>query len=253
MNFSNLTPLEIRDLINSYRSELRKLDFQVQHTSSLIQQLEQALEKSELPAVPKPASQAKAGPKKGKGRVKQPEAAAAPKKKGPGRPRKAETATKETTETATAEVKEEPKAKAPKAAKTPKAPKAAKEPKAAKAPRAAKAKKESAPKKEAKPRAEGKKSPGRRSSLSDFDQMVIESLNSRQKAMIMADFVDVIKQNPEVKSGEAQIKVKLNRSLHKLANVKKVLDSIDYPGRGNAYILKEWKTNKGELPKKYAR
>lgn len=249
MNFSNLTPLEIRDLINSYRSELRKLDFQVQHTSSLIQQLEQALEKAELPAVPKPASQAKAGPKKGKGRAKPAEKVAAPKK-GPGRPRKAVTPKKEATEAASVEVKEEPKAKAPKAEKAPKAAKVAKEPKA---PRAAKAKKESAPKKEAKPKTEGKKSPGRRSSLSDFDQMVIESLNTRQKAMIMADFVDVIKQNPEVKSGEAQIKVKLNRSLHKLANVKKVLDSVDYQGRGNAYILREWKTNKGELPKKFAR
>ena len=253
MNFSNLTPLEIQDLINSYRSELRKLEFQVQHTAGLLQQLETALAKADTvlvntPTVTSAPAQAEAKPRRGRGRAKQAGEQAAPKTKPAGRrgrPRKAkpETAAKEAPQ-ATAEVTAEPQAKA----KAPRGPK-----KAGKAPKAAaKAKKETAAKKEPKAKAEGKKAPGRQERLSPIDNLVIESLKGQQKALITSEFVDIIKQNPSIKSGEAQVKVKLNRSVHKLANKKGMLVKVEYPGRGYAYALNEWVNNKGELPKKYA-
>jgi hypothetical protein len=82
---------------------------------------------------------------------------------------------------------------------------------------------------------------------------VINSLKARQQALITKDFIEIAKDNPEIKSGEAQVKVKLNRSLHKLANTKELLEKVEYSGRGYAYALKEWVNSKGLLPKKYAR
>lgn len=271
MNFSTLTPLEIQDLVNKYRSDLRKLEFQVQHTVSLLQQLEQAAAQAEEALAVAPAVQAPtAAPKPKRGRGRGPakkEAAPKPKATGRrGRPPKAaaEAAKKETTETtATAEVKETPKAKTTRGRK-PGRPKkevaAKKEPKATTqketvANKEVPDKKETKPKapKETKPKAAKKEAgaPGYR--LSPIDQFVADSLKSQQKALITSDFVDLAKDNPAIKGGEAQVKVKLNRSLHKLANKKGILVKVEYPGRGYAYALNEWVNAKGELPKKYAR
>ena len=109
---------------------------------------------------------------------------------------------------------------------------------------------ESSPKTTKKERSE-KKGAGYR--LSEWDQFVINSLKEKQQAMITQDFLDIAKAAPDIKSGEAQIKVKLNRSLHKLANKKEALVKVEHPGRGYAYAMKEWLNNKGELPKKFAR
>ena len=54
-----------------------------------------------------------------------------------------------------------------------------------------------------------------------------------------------------IKLGAAQIKTKLNASLHKLANKKALLAKVEHSGRGFAYALQEWVSKSGELPKKY--
>lgn len=273
MNFSTLTPLEIQDLVNKYRSDLRKLEFQVQHTASLLQQLEQAAAQAEealavAPAVTAPTAAPKPTRGRGRGPAKK-EAAPKPKATGRrGRPPKAAAATdaakKETTETtATAEIKETPKAKTTRGRKPgrPKKEVPAKKETKATAGKETVDKKEVPAKKEAKPKAPKEtktkaakkeaEAPGYR--LSPIDQFVADSLKSQQKALITADFVDLAKDNPAIKGGEAQVKVKLNRSLHKLANKKGILVKVEYPGRGFAYALNEWVNAKGELPKKYAR
>ncbi len=212
MNYTSLTPLEIRDLIAKYRSDLRKLEFQVNKTTQILKELqshssdiEEALsieeaEIKELPTVSaseaasepdvKETAKKTAKPSKGKGRK------AAGKKRGPGRPPKTEN-------------------------------------------------------KKKRAKSESKKDKGYR--LSEWDEFVINSLQAKQKALITSDFSDIAKGNPDIKAGDAQVKVKLNRSLHKLANKKGILVKVEYPGRGYAYALADWLNNKGELPKKYAR
>ncbi|HKK78448.1 MAG TPA: hypothetical protein VJ933_02420 [Phaeodactylibacter sp.] len=224
MEYTQLSPLEIRDLINKYRSDLRKLHFQTLKTQSIIKELEQYVTEAEealgiedakiqeLPAAPevqvtkesdegadKPsaASKAKAttrkkpGPKPGKTKSKKKTG-----KRGPGRP---------------------PKKKAEKTTKS-----------------------------------KGKRGrPAGR--LSEWDNLVLQSLKEKKQVLTTSDFAKIAVDDPSIKSGEAQIKVKLNRALHKLANNKGLLAKVDHSGRGFAYALKDWMDSKGKLPKKYER
>ncbi|MCO6479589.1 MAG: hypothetical protein J5I94_23340 [Phaeodactylibacter sp.] len=250
MSQPSLKPLEIEALLTQYRSDLRKLEYQVHQTQAIIQELEkQAAEVQEALAF----EESKALPSAEKAKAA-PSAESKPKKakRGPGRPRKTKTAA--TKETAAAK-EEAPKAeeKAAEAEKT-----AAK----GKSPKSAPGKKKGAGRprksagaqktgKTAKKDAAEKKERGYR--LSEWDKFVVDSLKTKQQALITKDFVDIAKANPDIKSGEAQIKVKLNRSLHKLSNKKGSLVKVEHSGRGFAYALSEWVNNKGELPKKYAR
>jgi hypothetical protein len=125
MNFSTLSPDEIRDLLTQYRSSQRKLEVQLEYNNLILQQLEQyaasarealadvpALSLENLASEP-PAAKTKAAaaakkpgrPRKAKAEATaKTEAAAAdaPAKK-PGRPRKATTEAAATTETAAAD------------------------------------------------------------------------------------------------------------------------------------------------------
>jgi hypothetical protein len=91
MSNPNLNALEIRDLINRYKSELRKLDFQVEKTQGTIADLEAQLgerlryEDMEASAAPEAVAQQTTPPAKKRGRPRKPEKAASngakPKKK----------------------------------------------------------------------------------------------------------------------------------------------------------------------------
>jgi len=260
MSQPKLNPLEIKDLINQYHSDLRKLEYQVHKAKSIIQELEkQAAGVKEALAGEEVKAKSAAKPR---ARKAAPASESKPEKekKRPGRPRKAEAAQIGETKAEAPAIEPEakvaaapaPEAEAPTAKRTPKkrakkeepaAPKkkAGRPPKSAEEKKSTKAsKKESAEKQEA----------GYR--LSEWDELVVNCLKTKQKALITSDFVDIAKENPDIKSGEAQIKVKLNRSLHKLSNKKGLLVKVEHSGRGYAYALNEWLNAKGELPKKYA-
>jgi hypothetical protein len=89
--------------------------------------------------------------------------------------------------------------------------------------------------------------------LSEWDNLVLQSLKDKKKVLTTSDFAKIAVDDPSIKSGEAQIKVKLNRALHKLANKQNMLSKVDHPGRGYAYAMKDWLDSKGNLPKKYER
>ncbi|MCB0562755.1 MAG: hypothetical protein KDD01_00095, partial [Phaeodactylibacter sp.] len=232
------------------------LEYQVHKIQTTIQELEkQAAEVQEVLY----AEEAKALPSATKPKAAAAESAPKVKRKGPGRPPKAKSAaTTKTTAKEPAAKKEEvkePETKKP-ATKRTKTTTAAKKdttttgkkrgpgrpPKAASEKKSTKAAKKESP-----------KDTDSNLRLSDWDEFVIKSLQSKQQALITKDFLEIAKANPDIKSGEAQVKVKLNRSLHKLANKKGALVKVEHSGRGFAYALSEWVNNKGELPKKYAR
>jgi len=227
MEYTQLSPLEVRDLINQYQSDLRKLQFQTLRTQAIIRELEQfaaeaeealSLEEAriqELPAagIEKPSAQA---------------ADAAPKEKAEAKPEKAEAKPKKTEATTKGKKTGQPK----KSKKT-----------------GSSTKKKTATQKEDSQKS-SKSEAGYR--LSDWDQFVIDRLKEKQSAMTTSDFASAAVKDKSIDFGEAQIKVKLNRSLHKLANKKNVLVKVEHSGRGFAYALSDWLNSKGELPKKYA-
>ncbi|MCB9048124.1 MAG: hypothetical protein H6556_01740 [Lewinellaceae bacterium] len=272
MSQPQLKPLEIEALLTQYRSDLRKLEYQIHQTQSIIQGLEkQAAEVQEALAIETstapPAAEKTTAKRAAKGR---------PKKSGrkPGRPPKAKPAkAADKAPEAKAETTKAPEAKAPEAkaaetkapeAKAPAAKKTAgrrpsKKSAEEKSPavkkkgpgRPRKSTAEKKTEKAAKKESPEKKGPGYR--LSEWDNFVFDCLKAKQQALITQDFLDIAKANPDIKSGEAQIKVKLNRSLHKLSNKKGALVKVEHSGRGYAYALSEWVNTKGELPKKFAR
>jgi hypothetical protein len=217
MAFRNLTPLEIRDLIAQYQSDLRKLHFQTQKVNQIIAELQSytaeaeeayAIEEPtlrELPSAtyseePKKKKPGKSKRKTRKGTAVKPpsaeeveEAAPSTEKRGPGRP--------------------------PKGSK---------------------------PKKKQQPKGKGYR-------LSEWDLFVMQSLDKGNKSMITSDFVDAAQTDETINLGPTEIKIKLNRSLHKLANKKGLLVKVEHEGRGFAYAKQEWLNSRGELPKKYAR
>jgi hypothetical protein len=227
MEYTQLSPLEVRDLINQYQSDLRKLQFQTLRTQAIIRELEQfaaeaeealSLEEAriqELPAagIEKPSAQA---------------ADAAPKEKAEAKPEKAEAKSKKTEATTKGKKTGQPK----KSKKT-----------------GSSTKKKTATQKEDSQKSSKSEASYR---LSDWDQFVIDRLKEKQSAMTTSDFASAAVKDKSIDFGEAQIKVKLNRSLHKLANKKNVLVKVEHSGRGFAYALSDWLNSKGELPKKYA-
>lgn len=281
MEFTALSSLEIRDLLNKYHSDLRKLEFQAHQTKAIIEDLTAQINEIEsilasdtapkaaskpAPAAPKaetkataPATEEKAAAPAAK------EKAAAPSKKTGakrGRPpgsTKAKAKEKATTKT---------KAKADAPAATPPESSPAKKPAAAKKgtekkrgpgrPPGSKNKKTSAAKTKTSPakkpatKAEkiASEAPGYRAS--DWDLFVLESITQKQRILTTSQLTDIGMAKPEIKIGAAQIKSKLNRSLHKLANQKGLLVKVKHDGRGFAYGLVEWLNENGELPKKYA-
>jgi hypothetical protein len=205
MNIGNLTPLEVRDLITTYHSELRKLQFQINKVQEIIAELQEyeysnaeeyKLEPAILRGLPE-ASQTSDDDDSSRGRKtrrgRPVGRKAIDRKTGPGRTRQEKTADKKTLH----------------------------------------------------------KGKGYR--LSEWDLFVVNHLQDAGHALISSDLLQYAMDDENIKADEEEIKIKLNRSLHKLANRKGVLVKVEHSGRGFAYALSSWLNNRGELPKQFAR
>lgn len=95
----------------------------------------------------------------------------------------------------------------------------------------------------------------RRRKLSPWDQFIIDTLEKKDKVLIMSEFLDIVTNEFEGAKGlsETKIKSKLNAVFHKLANKKGNIIKISFAGRGFAYALPQWLNSAGELKKKYRR
>ena len=91
--------------------------------------------------------------------------------------------------------------------------------------------------------------------LSPWDEFIITTLQTKDKVLIMSEFLDIVKDDFAGAKGwtEAKIKSKLNAVFHKLANKKGNIVKISFEGRGFAYALPKWLNPAGELKKKYRR
>lgn len=91
--------------------------------------------------------------------------------------------------------------------------------------------------------------------LSPWDEFIITTLQTKDKVLIMSEFLDIVKGEFAGAKGwtEAKIKSKLNAVFHKLANKKGNIVKISFEGRGFAYALPKWLNPAGELKKKYRR
>jgi hypothetical protein len=225
MKKSNLSSLEIQDLINRYRSEIKKLNFQMAEVNATISQLEKTLknvaeiEKSTLikKKKPKPAlvtlSQNKT-------------------KKKRGRPAK-KAATKKKKVTEKKQVIEKKTSKAKKAGR---------------------------PKKTNKPVKTTKKlrkTSGKKGyKLSLWDTLVVDSIKDSGKARITQEIIDFVSAKLKESgkpASDTEVKNKVIRSLQKLANRRNELKKVPYPGKGFAYAIPEWTDEKGKIKKEFNR
>lgn len=72
--------------------------------------------------------------------------------------------------------------------------------------------------------------------LSDWDIFLLETIQNSEVPLINQElFVEAKKSFPDL--DEAEIKGKISRSIHKLANKRKVLKKHRYEGRGFAYTV----------------
>ena len=170
-----------------------------------------------------------AAPKKQRGRPRKEKTAGAPTastaesapKRGRGRPKKSEDAA--------------PKVKAEAAPKA--APKVAK--KAGRKPKASA---------RVSLKGEEKKLKGYR--LSEWDIFIINSIKDANRVLVNAEIMDKAKaknKKEKVTMDDLTLHGKLNRSIHKLANKRRDLIKVDFPGKGYAYGLAEWADEKGKI------
>ncbi len=90
--------------------------------------------------------------------------------------------------------------------------------------------------------------------LSDWDNFVIGSLERAGRVLINADFFDLALQFARENNkdlDEKQIRGKISRSIHKLANKRGEIIKINFEGKGFAYALSEWIDSNGRLPEHY--
>ena len=220
---TNLNKLELKDLILRYESELKKLQMQLDITKKTIDDLKKQ-EKNAQPIVnaKKATSAAAPAEPKRRGRPKKvtTEATAPAEPKRRGRPKKVTT---EDSAPAAPKRRGRPK----KVVSTPAAPKV-----------------------------DGRKNRtvvgGYK--LSEWDQFIIDSLKDKQKVLINQELLDLAQEKvtkEKLDMDMVQIRGKLNRSLHKLANRRDDLIKVDFPGKGYAYGLPGWKSGPNDVKKKY--
>ena len=221
---STMSSAAIKQLIEEYSSELKKLQFKTELTKTTIAELKNDL--AEANERENAAQQAKLESVSS-------DAAPAPKKRTASRKPKAAS---EPAAAATAETPAEPAEEAPAKAATPKRKPAAK-------------KRSTTRKKKAKDRSAGYRP-------SEFDMLVMESLDTTGKVMIASEMQDYIKEKfdkDDRSMSEDKIKVMVTRSLQKLANRRDDLKKVRYDGRGWAYAQPKWVSPSGEVKKKYQR
>lgn len=214
MSNPNLNSLEIRDLINRYKSELRKLDFQVEKTQGTIADLEAQLaermryEEMESSATPEagPQQTAPASPAKGRGQSRKSETASS---NGAKPKRKASSGRKK---------KSGPTASAPIGPK---------------------------PMKRKRKLSEWDEfvlDTLKKSNTALISSELLEKAEKKNKRKSGSD-----------KLTDVQLKRKLNQVLHKLANKRGAIVKTQYEGKGFAYGLPEWYDDGGHLKAKFQR
>lgn len=230
MSITNLRAPEIRELISRYQSELRKLEYQINKTYSTIQELEdifyQKPERSTRPdtsfisaateSMPSYSGGSPASARRGESNQdedqKEPEG-----RRQSSKPAKVHTAPDE--------FKILPK-------KTPKKPPSV---------RKASGKKK---------RKRVVKTDGYR--LSEWDNFIMNALDNQGIILRNADLYELAKDwdvAKKEKLSNTEIRGKLSRSIHKLANKRGYIYKVKFPGRGNAYALPDWFTSNGKLKK----
>ncbi len=239
MSITNLSAHELRELISRYQSELRKLEFQAHKTYSTIKELEDAFFQST-------------------GRTQQPPNL-------PGSKTSASTPTQQASEARpqkkqeVSEPIERPSVSGRRSSSKPAMARAVEEASMPKAKKSEPATAEYAilpkktPKKPKKTGGKGKrkrvvKTDGYR--LSDWDEFILGSLKDQGIILRNADFYELAKdwvKKKKMKLDKTEIRGKISRSIHKLANKRGDIIKVKYPGRGNAYALPEWFTEDGKL------
>jgi hypothetical protein len=250
MSFKNLTTQELVDLINNYVSEVRKLEFQVHRTQATIQELEALLSErtsgeTDFITIPVASAAEPAKPKKRRGRppkkkTETTEAGAQPKKRR-GRPPK-----KKTEEVEAAATPKKRRGRPPK-----------KKTETTEAGAQPKKRRGRPPKKKTEERAQPEPTiadEGKGYRLSEWDLFIIENLEKAQHVLVNAQILELAKAKVEEEKldlNDQQLRGKLNRSIHKLANKRGNLVKVDYPGKGFAYGLPNWTDKNNEIKKKY--
>lgn len=250
---------ELEEMISQYSYEVKKLSFQLENAQRALEDLqkeakgtpapapvktqpEEKVVKVEVKAKEKPKAKEKAnGQVKAKGKAKaqvKAETETAPKRR--GRPRKEKVETKTTESAPVAETTEAPKKKRGRPKKDATATAAAK-------PSKKKASKERTLKDE--------ESTPKGYRLSDWDLFIINTI--KKSGRVMVNFELMEKALARVKRekmdlDEMALRGKLNRSIHKLTNRRGDLVKVeDYPGKGFAYGLPEWRDENGNVRAEY--
>ncbi len=90
--------------------------------------------------------------------------------------------------------------------------------------------------------------------LSEWDLFILEKLEEKGHILVNADFFDLALPFVKEKNldlDDTQIRGKISRSIHKLANKRNEIIKTNFPGKGYAYGLKSWFNAQGKLKKKY--
>jgi hypothetical protein len=249
---------ELAEMIADYSFEVKRLSFQLENTQkALADLLNQAKGKPAPAPAPAPAEEAKptiteavvvkekkekpaAKTKKAKAsgkakavKAKTEEKTEAPKRRGRPRKEKVETAVAVSAGT------EAPKKKRGRPKKE-----------------ASAAAAESVKKKESKIRTlQDEESQPKGYRLSDWDLFIVNTIRKSGRVMITSELMDkalsrVKKEKMDL--DEVALRGKLNRSIHKLSNRRGDLVKVEeYPGKGFAYGVPEWKDEDGKIRQEY--
>lgn len=253
---------ELEEMIADYSFEVKRLSFQLENAQRALADLQSQAKGKPAPVpapAPAPAPAVEAKPTITEAVVKE------KKEKPAAKPKKAKVSAK--TKTAKAEAK--PTAEAPKRRGRPRKEKteavvtvvAEKE-----APK----KKRGRPKKEATATAavqpskkkenkirtlQDEESQPKGYRLSDWDLFIINTIRKSGRVMITSQLMDkalsrVKKEKLDL--DEVSLRGKLNRSIHKLTNRRGDLVKVEeYPGKGFAYGVPEWKDDNGKIREEY--
>ena len=90
--------------------------------------------------------------------------------------------------------------------------------------------------------------------LSEWDNFILETLAAHNKPLVNLDFNTLALEHAKsIKSTDTpeQIRGKIIRSIHKLANKRKAIKKHNISGKGYAYGLAEWFNSAGNLRRAY--
>lgn len=219
---NELTAAELKDLLNTFESDKRKLSYRLQQIDRTISDLQRMIDRFGTGNLPEPS-------------FSEPEEQEAQTEVTAEAPKAAPVAPSNN------EAKEELPASAPKRGRRSRITQA---PADSTPPATLKRK---SPKK-------SKKAKGYR--LSEWDTALMEGLKKAKHPLINQELYQLLEdKNQQEQHGldEKDIRGKLNRSLHKLANKREELIKVDYEGKGFAYALRRWVTPEGQLKDKFER